>query len=123
MFNKSILLTMAYDELLADRVRGELRNKNISFVEKKMMGGLTFMVDDKMCIGILKDTLMARIDPDIYEEALNRKGCREMDFTGRPMKGFVFIEPAGTDLDEDLEYWIQLALIYNPKAKKSQKRK
>ena len=114
---------MAYDELLEERIQKVLKEKNIPFYQKKMMGGLTFMVDDKMCIGIVRDTLMARIDPDRYEEALKKKGCREMDFTGRPMKGFIFVEPVGIDMDEDLEYWIQLALDYNPKAKKSEKRK
>jgi len=114
---------MAYNEYFADRIRLVLKDKGISFFDKKMMGGLTFMVDDKMCVGILKDNLMARIDPEIYEDALTRKGCREMDFTGRPMKGFVLIEPEGIDMDEDLEYWIQLALDYNPKAKSSKSKK
>ena len=61
-------------------------------------------------------------NPDIYEESLKRKGCNEMNFTGRPMKGFVFISPEGTDMDEDLAYWIQLALDYNPLAKSSKKK-
>ena len=91
----------------------------VSFAEKEMMGGLTFMVDNKMCVGIIKESLMARIDPEIYDEALAIKGCREMDFTKRPLRGFVFIDPAGTDMDEDLEYWIKLALEYNPKARSS----
>ncbi|MBR9999165.1 MAG: TfoX/Sxy family protein [Cyclobacteriaceae bacterium] len=112
---------MAYDEILEDRVQQILHEKNIPFTKKKMMGGLTFMVDDKMCVGIVKNTLMARIDPEKYGEALGKEGCREMDFTGRPMKGFVLVEPAGIDMDRDLEYWINLALDYNPKAKKSRK--
>ena len=91
----------------------------VSFAEKEMMGGLTFMVDNKMCVGIIKESLMARIDPEIYDEALTKKGCREMNFTKRPMRGFVFIDPVGTDMDEDLEYWIKLALEYNPKARSS----
>ena len=81
-----------------------------------MMGGLTFMVNGKMCAGIVGDNLMARIDPDFYELALTMDGCREMNFTGRPMKGFVFIEPGGIDMDSDLEFWIGKALEYNPKA-------
>jgi len=113
---------MAYDELLEDRIERVMKERGIPFRKKKMMGGLTFMVEDKMCVGIVRDTLMARIDPEIYETALKKKGCRQMDFTGRPMKGFVFVEPEGIDLDEDLEYWIQLALDYNPKAAKSGKR-
>jgi TfoX/Sxy family transcriptional regulator of competence genes len=112
---------MAYDELLEDRIEQILHEKNAQFTKKKMMGGLTFMVNEKMCVGIVKDSLMARIDPAKYPEAMQKEGCREMDFTGRPMKGFVFVEPAGTDLDEDLEYWIGLALEYNPKARKSRK--
>lgn len=113
---------MVYDEFLADRMRMVLKEKNVKYEEKAMMGGLTFMVDDKMCVGIVKENLMARIDPDIYDSALKRNGCREMDFTKRPMKGFVFVEPLGTELDEDLESWIQLALDYNPKAKSSRKK-
>jgi len=113
---------MAYDELLEDRIQRILKDKNVPFTKKKMMGGLTFMVEDKMCVGIVKNTLMARIDPEKYEEALKKDGCREMDFTGRPMKGFVFIEPVGIDMEEDLEYWIRLALDYNPKARKSGKK-
>ena len=112
---------MAYNEFLADRMRMLLKEKNISFTEKQMMGGLAFMVHDKMCVGIVKESLMARIDPDIYDMALLRKGCREMDFTRRPMRGFVFVDPVGTDMDEDLEYWINLALEYNPRARSSKK--
>ena len=110
---------MAYDEFLADRVRGILEDNRIACEEKEMMGGLTFMVDKKMCIGVVKENLMARIDPEVYHEALKKTGCVEMNFTGRPMKGYVFVEPEGTDMDTDLEYWIQLCLEYNPRAKSS----
>lgn len=112
---------MAYNEFLADRVRRFFQERKISTEEKKMMGGLCYMVDDKMCVGVVKDQLMARIDPEIYEDALEREGCREMNFTGRPMKGFVFIDPEGTDLDDDLDYWVELALDFNPRAKSSKK--
>ena len=113
---------MAYDEHLADRIRQTFNEKGIPVEEKKMMGGICYLVNDKMCAGVNKDRLMARIDPDIYEEVLTRKGCREMDFTGRIMKGFVFVESVGTDLDTDLARWIQLCLDYNPKAKSSKKK-
>lgn len=113
---------MAYDEHLAERVKKILKEKHVHFEEKKMMGGLCFMVDDKMCMGVEKDMLMARIDPDLYEKALKKKGCREMNFTGRPMKGFVFVEPLGIDMDKDLEYWVLLCLDYNPRAKSSRKK-
>jgi TfoX/Sxy family transcriptional regulator of competence genes len=113
---------MAYNEFLADRIRQVLKEKNVVFEEKAMMGGLTFMVNDKMCLGIVKDNLMARIDPDFHDTALKRKGCREMDFTKRPMKGFVFVEQEGTDMDQDLTSWIQLAIDYNPRARSSKKK-
>jgi len=113
---------MAYDEFLADRVRIVLKDKRVVYDEKKMMGGLTFMVDNKMCIGVVQKKLMARINPDIYEQALKKKGCREMDFTGKPMKGFVFIDPEGVDMDSDLDYWVQLSLDFNPKANSGKKR-
>ena len=112
---------MPYDEKLAGRVR-ELLSSKRNVVEKKMMGGLTFMVNNKMCVGILKDDLMARIDPEVYESALEIKGCREMDFTGRPMKGFVFISPEGTKSKKELDYWINLALDFNKRAKASRKK-
>jgi len=113
---------MPYNEHLANRVRELLLNKR-NVKEKKMMGGLTFMVNDKMCVGILNDDLMVRIDPTIYEKALDIKGCREMDFTGRPMKGFVFVDPQGTKTSKDIGYWVNLALEFNKKAKGSKKKK
>jgi TfoX/Sxy family transcriptional regulator of competence genes len=113
---------MAYDEFLADRIRDALKSKKVSFEERKMMGGLCYMVDDKMCIGVVKEKLMARIDPEVYEEALSKPGCHEMDFTGRPMKGFVFVEPLGIDRDEDLDYWVEMCLDFNPRAQSSKKK-
>lgn len=114
---------MAFDENLADRIRLNLKTFNIRYKEKNMMGGLTFMVNDKMCVGIIKNDLMARIDPEIYEEQLLKDGCKEMDFTGRPMKGYVMLDPVAVDMDEDLDYWINLALEFNPKAKANKKKK
>lgn len=114
---------MAYDEYLAERIRQSLQNKGSQFEEKKMMGGLCFMVDGKMCVGVNRNEVMARIHPDLYAESLEKPRCKEMNFTGRPMKGFVFIEPEGTDMEDDLDYWIQLCLDFNPLAKASKKRK
>ena len=112
---------MVYNDKLAERVRKALsRQKKVE--EKKMMGGLTFMVNGKMCVGVHKDDLMGRIDPDTYEIALRRKGCRPMDFTGKPMRGFVFVSPKGTSNKKDLGFWIDLALDFNKKAKASKKR-
>ncbi len=81
------------------------------------------MVNDKMCVGVNNDAMMVRLDPEIYEECLKKKGVREMDFTKRPMKGFVYVEETGLETDDDLGTWIQHALDYNPKAKSSKKRK
>lgn len=114
---------MAYDEYLADRIRQTLRSKRVTAEEKKMMGGLAFMVDEKMCVGIVKENLMVRVGPDRYEEALQHPGCRPMDFTGRPLKGFVFVSPEAVDEDEQLSQWVQRALDYNPLAQKSKKKK
>lgn len=114
---------MPYDEHLDDRIQKIFQDKHMPFEAKKMMGGICYLVDDKMCAGIVKDKLMARIDPEIYETALSKKGCTPMDFTGQTMKGFVFVEPEGIDMDKDLENWIDLCLEYNPKAKSSKKKK
>lgn len=114
---------MAYDENLADRIRQSFEHKKIQYYDKKMMGGLCFMVDDKMCVGIIKDSLMARIDPEVYQKALEQEGCREMDFTGRSMNGYVYVDPEAIDLEDDLDYWLSLALEFNPKAKSSKKKK
>ena len=114
---------MAFDEYLGERISNYLSARKIDFEARKMMGGLCFMVDDKMCVGVVKDTLMARIGEGIYPEAIQREGCKEMDFTGRPMRGYVFVIPEGIDMDEDLEYYIDLALLFNPLAKASKKRK
>ena len=120
---------MAYDLNLANRIRTAIYESSVKTIpgcaieEKQMMGGLTFMVNDKMCVGIFKDEMMVRIDPDVYEKALERKGCREMDFTKRPMKGFVFVGNEGMKTKKDLNYWITIALEYNKKVKPSKKRK
>lgn len=114
---------MGYNEFLADRVSQFFVEKSIPFEAKKMMGGLCYMVDNKMCVGIIKEEIMARIDPEVYEESLQKEGCKEMNFTGRAMKGFVFLTDDATDLEVDLYYWLQLALDFNPKAKASKKRK
>ena len=114
---------MAYNEFLGERIGIALKRKGVAFEEKKMMGGLAMMVDEKMCVGVVKDKLMARIDPEIYETALTRPGCKPMDFTGKRMKGFVFVEPESLDQEEDLEYWIALALEFNPRAKSSKKKR
>ena len=113
---------MAYSELLADRIRHYLDEKKIGYEAKKMMGGLCFMVDDKMCLGIIKNELMARVGEEQYQILLNKEGAKPMDFTKRPMKGYLFVEPQGFDFEEDLEFWIESCLAFNPEAKRSKKR-
>ena len=111
-----------YSETLANRVRqilAELPN----LAEKEMMGGLTFMYNDKMCVGIIKDELMCRIDPTLHETAIGKVGCRTMDFTKRPMIGYVLVNESGMKTQRDFEYWIHLALDFNKKAKSSAKKK
>jgi TfoX/Sxy family transcriptional regulator of competence genes len=113
---------MPYDEELVQRVR-LLLPPRLKVEEKNMMGARTFMVQGKMCVCVVHDDLMARIDPGEYEAALKKKGCREMDYTGRPMKGFVFVGPEGTKSKRDLETWVNMALEYNAIAKVSKKKR
>lgn len=110
---------MPYNPDLADRVRRCLRRKGVTAEEKRMMGGLCFLVDGKMCLGVESDRLMVRLDPAVYEAALQRPGCRPMDFTGRPMKGFVWVLLEALGSDRDLHEWASLALGFNPRAKSS----
>jgi len=113
---------MGYNESLADRIRSILEERKVKHTDKKMFGGLCFLVDEKMLIGVEKNRLMARIDPEDEPKAMKRKGAKPMDFTGRVMKGYLFIDDTAVDMDKDLEYWVDLCLKYNPKAKASKKK-
>jgi TfoX/Sxy family transcriptional regulator of competence genes len=112
---------MAYDSALADRVTDLLQARRVAFETKAMMGGLCFMVDGKMCVGVEKARLMVRLDPAGEGEARARPGCKPMDFTGRPMRGYVFVHPEGYGSEALLGHWIGLALEFNPRAKASKK--
>ena len=113
---------MAYSENLANRIRERLADlPNVE--EKEMMGGLTFMYNDKMCIGIIQDELMCRIDPALHDTAIEMTGCRTMDFTKRPMKGYVMVDGTGIKTKKEFEYWIELCLAFNKEAKSSKKKK
>jgi TfoX/Sxy family transcriptional regulator of competence genes len=114
---------MAYDEKLADRAREIIAETHKNIEEKKMFGGLCFMVNDKMCIGVEQERLMLRIDPEKYNEVIEKEGCRPMDFTGKPMKGFVFVYKNVLQTKKQLHYWIDLALQYNKIARPSKKKK
>ena len=107
---------MPYNEKLADRLRKRLTGFTGN-EEKKMMGGLVFMVNGKMCVGVFKDELMCRIDPGIYESVLHKKGCRPMEMKGWKMKSFVLIGEPGLSSKKDFEYWIGLSLQFNANAR------
>jgi TfoX/Sxy family transcriptional regulator of competence genes len=113
---------MAYNEKLANRTREIIALTHDNVEEKRMFGGLCFMVDDKMCVGVEKERLMVRLDPDKYDEVIEMEGCKPMDFTGRVMKGYVFVDTDVLSTKKKLDFWIQLALAYNKKAKASMKK-
>ena|SRR6266496_1234273 len=102
---------MAYDEGLAERIRGILADRpDVS--EKKMFGGIAFMVRGHMSVGIVKDDLMVRVGPDMHEHLIRQSHARPMDFTGKPMKGFLYVDSAGLEADADLERWVGHGLQY-----------
>ena len=113
---------MAYNEKLADRVREIIGVTHKKIQEKKMFGGLCFMVNDKMCVGVEQERLMVRLDPAKYDEAMEREGAKPMDFTGKVMKGYVFVDIDALNTKKKLEYWIKLALEYNKIAKTHKKK-
>ena len=98
---------MAYDEGVAERLRSVFADRD-DIVEKKMFGGIAFMLSGNMCCGVVDTALMARVGPKQYEEALARAHAREMDFTGRPMKGFVYVSAEGFESDQDLRSWVTM---------------
>src|SRR5262245_49202481 len=104
-------LRMAYDETLASRVRNILSPAS-GFSEKKMFGGLCFLIHGNMCCGVLKNELVLRVEPGQAQELLHRAHTRPMDFTGRPMKGFVFVEAGGLGTDRQLRDWVSMALSF-----------
>jgi TfoX/Sxy family transcriptional regulator of competence genes len=108
---------MAYNENLASRTREILAASKKRIEEKKMFGGLCFMVNGKMCVGVEKERLMVRIDPDIYDEVLEKEDCEPMTFTGKPMKGYVFVNDTALRSTSNLKRWLGKALAYNDKAK------
>ncbi len=113
---------MAFNERLADRVRELISATQQNVEEKRMFGGLCFMVNGKMCVGVEQERLMVRLDPANYEEAMEKEGCKPMDFTGKVMKGYVFVDITALNTKKKLEYWVCLALEYNKIAKASRKK-
>ncbi|UOK41717.1 MULTISPECIES: TfoX/Sxy family protein [Flavobacterium] len=120
---------MAFNENTAQRIREFFQQKNVDFYEKKMFSGVCFMVDDKMCCGTHidkktnEDFLLCRIGEDAYVKAIEMDNVIPMEFTGKPMAGFIFVTESGHKSAKDLAYWLQLCLDFNPLAKASKKRK
>jgi len=102
---------MAYDELLADRIRNVL-GKYPGVTEKKMFGGLCFLLHGKMFVGIVKDDFMVRVGPEAHDAALQQPHTRPMDFTGRPMKGYICVEPAGSWNEKAIQPWVRQSLAF-----------
>ena len=114
---------MAFNEKLACRVRELIALKESNIEEKKMFGGLCFMVNDKMCVGVESERLMIRLNPEVYDEVMEKEGCEPMNFTGKIMKGYVFVNIEALATKKQLQYWIDLALEFNKIAKPSKKKK
>ena len=113
---------MAYNEKLANRTREIIALTHKKVEEKRMFGGLCFMVNNKMCVGVETERLMVRLDPAVYDEVMEKEGCKPMDFTGRVMKGYVFVDIEALNTKKKLEYWLKLALDFNKLAKPSKKK-
>ena len=115
---------MAYDETLAIRIEKAL--SGVPNVEQKnMFGGAAFMVRKHMCVGVVNDMLMARVGPDQYEDCLKEKHAKEMMFTGKPMKGMIYVDPDGISTEVQLTNWIEKCLYFIsklPDKKENQKR-
>ena len=110
---------MAFDEALGERIRKQL-SKRKGLTEKKMFGGLAFLLNGNMCIGVHKDGLIVRLDPEATDAALKRPHAKVFDLTGRPMKGWLLVEGAGVNTDEDLGSWVETAGDYASKLPKKQ---
>lgn len=104
-------MAMPYSESLAQRLR-HLLTGHRGFLEKKMFGGVGFLLHGNMCVGIWKDSLIARIDPDQYESALSQTHVQEFDITGRPMRGWIMIDADGLDAEDQLSHWVHEAIDF-----------
>ncbi len=113
---------MAYNTHQAERIERIFKERSLDYRTMKMMGGWCVMLDEKMSVGIVKEQLMARVGPENYVQCLAKEGCNEMMFTGRSMKGYVFVSEDGIDKEEDLEFYVNLTIAHNPDAKRSKKK-
>lgn len=117
----SQLHSMAYNEKLADRIRKALAHLP-AVEEKKMFGGLAFLVNGKMCINAGKDQIMCRVDPAIHDEATASEGVRTVQMQGRDYRGYIYVDETVIKTKKELDYWIELALDFNKIAKASKKK-
>lgn len=115
---------MAYDEKLAGRIREYLETfPKLKIEEKKMFRGLVFMINGKMCINVSGGNLMCRFDPALTEELAEKTGYLPMIMKGKELKGYCYVEPTGFKKKKDFEFWVNLCLDFNSKAKSSKKSK
>lgn len=114
---------MAIDNWTLDRSRNYLQSRSIHWVEKKMFGGVCFMVDEKLCFGISDRGLLARVGPEKMDELLQRPFTRQMVNGNRPMVGYIYVDANGYDTEVDFEFWVNLCLAYNRHAQSSKKKK
>lgn len=113
---------MAFDSKLADRVRKFLSGfPELTVQEKQMFGGLAFMVNGKMCINVSGDELMCRFNPQLHESILQKTGCEKMIMKGKELKGYCYVKHNGFNADKDFDFWMELCLSYNEKARSSNK--
>ncbi len=113
---------MAYNEKITNRVRAALAHiTNVE--EKKMFGGIAFMVDEKLCITVGDDEIMCRIDPAMNDMVLTKKGCRQVIMKGHEYKGYVYVNEEAMKTQKDFNYWIGISLDFNKTAKSSKKKK
>lgn len=114
---------MAYDENLAERIREYFNTiSRYDMVEKKMFGGLAFLVDDKMCVNVSKNRLMCRFDKNDQEELQSRPGFEQMIMKGRVYNGYCYVHEEGYDREDDFVFWMETCLAFNKKAKSSKKK-
>jgi TfoX/Sxy family transcriptional regulator of competence genes len=101
---------MAYNEDLVYRIRQQFSHLGIEIVEKKMFGGMSFLYQGKMTVGVIKEDLVARVILEKHPDVLDNEFIRPMDFTGKSLKDFLYVNPDGVQNSEDIDYWIDLGL-------------
>jgi TfoX/Sxy family transcriptional regulator of competence genes len=115
---------MPHNLKLADRIREYLAGfPKLKIEEKKMFSGVAFMVNGKMCVNVSGDNLMCRFDPELQEDVAEKNGYEPMIMKGKELTGYCYVQPIGFQSKKDFEYWMNLCLNYNEKAKASKKKK